>query len=443
MAGVRDNALIRLLGWPQGLDNLTAETELPIGQRGPGGEVLGALRVAENLDLNGDGKPRRRPGYALVGYPGMHSAYAHPEYPYLLAVHDGALCWLDADEAKAGSTPLAAPHLPMSYAYAVGWVYYANGIDCGRVNAAGFREEWGLLPPLGVPALTASAVGGLYAGTYQVALTYLDANGRESGASLSEQVELAEGQGVLLTQIPQSSDPAVTTIRVYATAANGTVLYAAADLPAGTTSYLIGVHQPGKALDTEFAEPLPSGHIVRFHNGRQYVARDRVLYWSDALHYGQGWLANNYLMFNARIDLVEGVGQGNEAGLFVAAGERTYYLAGADPNQWQRRIVHPVGAVPRSSVQVDRQVLRLEGSGEVPYWLDRSGQFVVGVPGGVIALHKDRYAGPAQAEAAATVLREAEGDRYLLTMLRGGVANGLGIVDTVEAEVWKNGVRIA
>lgn len=443
MAKVSDNALIKLLGWPQGLDNLSSETELPIGKPGSGGEVRGSLRVAENVDIDEAGKVSRREGYALVGHAGLHSVYAHPEFALMLAVHAGQLVSFDVNETKTDVVALAAPDRPMSYDHTAGWVYYSNGIDSGRVDGDGNREEWATLPPLGTPTLTAYAAGGLAQGTYQIALTYLEASGRESGASLSEQVELVEGQGVMLTQIPQPSDAAITAIRVYATAANGTVMHAVYDMPVGLTQFLVGVHIPGKTLDTEFHEPLPAGHIVRIHNGRHFVARDKVLYWSEALHNGQGVLARNYLKFNERIDMVEGWGQGPESGLYIAAGTRTYYMGGAEPAKWTRKIAHPVGAVPRSSLQVDQQILTGEGSGTVPYWLDRDGQFVTGTQGGVQALHKQRYAGPKNVESAAVTLREQGGLRHIISSLKGGVANGLAITDTADAEVWRDGVQVA
>lgn len=445
MAGVKNNALFRMLGFPQGVDNVAPETDLPMGKAGPGGVIQGALRAAENIDLVGeDGKPRSRDGYQLLGYPGIHSLFSHPEFPVLLAVYSGQLCMVDRDEVLALAYPLAHPKLPMSYAHSLGWVYYSNGFDSGRINGDGQRQEWALMPPLGMPTAAVSAgIGGLSAGTYQFCVTYLDDTGRESGSSEAGQIELAQGDGITLTQIPQPGDPDAISVRVYVSAPNGTGMYAAQDLPVGLTQTLVGVHQPGKRLDTEFHEPLPAGHLVRIHNGRHYVMRDKVLYWSEALHNGQGILHRNYLMLNARGDLLEGLGEGPEAGLFVAAGQRTYYLAGPDPAEWRRRIAHPAGAVPGSALQVDRTDLGLEGSGLVPYWLDSEGTFVAGVANGVLALTGDRFVAPRAAERAATVLRERAGARQLITALRGGTANGLAVSDTAEAEVWRDGVQIS
>lgn len=446
MTGVKDAALERLIGWPTGIDNLSLENQLGIGtQRRRDSKVIGALRVAENVDITEEGKVTSREGFALAyAAAGIHSVYGHPTFPLMLAVFNGNLVSFDNNLTITTITALTTPLEPMSYDTFNGSVYYSNKFDSGRVDDAGVRSAWAVAPPLGTPTLTVQpTTGGLDAGMYQIALTYIDAEGRESGSSDFDQIDVPGGGGVLLTAIPQSSDPSVAYIRVYASQANGDVLYQVYDLLDGATTFLLGVHQAGKAMDTEFQEPLPSGHIVRFHNGRQYVFRDNVLFWSEALHPGQGRLQSNYVAFTDTGTLLEGVGEGPQAALYAAAGDRTYLMNGADPKAWTKRIAHTHGAVPRSSAQVDMTALGLEGSGRVPFWLDNDGQFVIGTAQGVQPLHKDHYAAEVGVASAATVMRESGGVRHIVSVLHGGYTNSLAISDTAVAEVWKNGVRIS
>jgi hypothetical protein len=284
----------------------------------------------------------------------------------------------------------------------------------------------------------------LAAGTYQVAVTYLDGNGRESGSTLAAEVDLASGQGLALSGIPQPTETSVTTVRVYVTSADGSQLRYARDLPVGMVATSIGVHTPGKPLATQFCEPLPAGQIVRIYRGRMYVIRDRVLYWSEALNYGQGVLAANYLGFNDRGTLLEGIHSDTSAGMFAAFGKRTYFFTGSEPKQWQKAIAHPQGAVVGSSTLADGKALGDDLTGDVPYWLDDSGQFVIGGPDGrVRPLHAERFVGPINVDSAASVFREASGLRHLLTTTIGGGTSPLAVGDRVEAEVWKNGVRIS
>lgn len=444
MARVPDKDLIRLHGWPEGINNLDRETDLPMGKAGAGGKVSGQLRVAENLDLDDEGKPSRRDGYEQVeALSELHSLYANKRFPLMLGVYDGQLVAWDSSETRTALTTLRSRTAAMSYDYDAGWVYFTNGFDSGRVNADGDVQPWALLAPTGQPNLAAAATGGLAAGLYQVAVTYLDADGRESGSTLATEVELTTGQGLALSAIPQPVDASVTTVRIYATEANGEVLYFARDLPVGVTAVTIGVHVPGESLQTQFHEPLPAGQIVRLYRGTMYVVRGNLLYWSEPLHYGQGRLFDNYLTFQGDGTLLEGVHVDGAEGMFAAFGKRTYYLAGTNPKDWIRAIAHPYGAV-LGACQADAKALGQDADGELPYWLDANGQFVLGLPNGrVQTLHAERYAAPVNAEAAAIVLRESGGMRQLLATVRGGTDNPLAIGDRVEAEVWKNGVRIS
>ena len=443
---VTDNELQRLEGGQQGIANLSPETALPMGKAGRGGVVTGSLREAENLDLDNEGHPSRRPGYSQVeALPDLHSLWANKRFPFMFAVYNGNLVAFDENEARTTVTNLVSRSSKMSYDYDAGWVYYTNGFDSGRVNMDLGRQPWAIQAPIGQPLADPTAgTGGLPGGVYQVAITYLDVDGRESGSTLATEVEIADGEGIALTSIPQPSDASVTAVRVYASKANGEELRYVRDLAVGMTSATIAVHQPGKVLATQFQEAMPPGQIIRLYKGYMLVARGKVLYVSGAEHYGQAVLHNSYVSFNEDISLLEGVHVDGSPGLYLAAGKRTYYLAGDTPDQWRRAIAHPHGAVPGSSVLVDATVLGLEVAGDIPFWLGDDGQFVIGTPAGrVQPLHAERYAAPSEVESAAVMFREAGGLRHLIATLQGGVSNSLAVGDRAEAEVWRDGVRIS
>lgn len=446
MGSVKDTELVRYTGWALGIENLNREADLtPASSRTRDGKSRGQLRVAENVDIDDSGKiSRRRPYLLHTALPDLHSLAAHPTYPLMLGVYNGYVVSWDTSMTRTNVYALTYGTKPMSVDFVGGYAYYTNGFECGRVDSDGARTAWAVPAPLGQPILAATAAGGLAAGNYQVAITYLDITGRESGSTLAEEVTLIEGQGLALSAIPQPpSGQGVVAVRLYVSQRDGATLYFYRDLAVGMTTASIGVHTPGKALETQFLEPLPPGEIVRFWNGRQLVASGPVLYWSEALMYGQGRLQANYVRFNAPITMVAPVGQGAEAGLFVAAGERTYYLSGADPKAWRRQIVDPHGAVPGSQLEVDGLVLGMDNGGNVQYWLSTEGQFMVGTPGGQVqALHKDRFVAPVNVERATTVLREVGGLRHMLTVLRGGNTSAFAVTDTADAEIWKNGVRV-
>jgi hypothetical protein len=445
---VKDNELTKYEGWALGLENLSREEEIqPGSSRSRDGRNRGQLRVATNVDIGNDGRISRRRGYdRQEALPSLHSLWSRDgQFPLMLAVYNGYLvCW-NSTLQRSNVVALAAPSREMSYDLHGGFVYYTNGTDKGRVDSLGVRTSWAVPCPSGQPILAAAAAGGLAAGNYQVAITYLDADGRESGSTMAEEVTLTEGQGVALSAIPQPpSGQGVTLIRVYMTACNGMTPYYVRDLAVGMTTATLGVHVPGKALETQFLDELPAGQLVRFHNGRMYVFVDRVMFWSEALMPGLGNLASNYLSFNAAGDMLAGVGVGTDAaGIFVGAGNRIYYLGGEDPKSWRKQVAHPHGAVPGSQVEVDGLSLGRQEAGLVQYWLGTDGQFVLGLPGGQVqALHAERFVAPINVERATAALVERQGLRQMLTILKGGSTSGFAVTDRAEAEVWKNGVRV-
>lgn len=442
MAGVPNDALLHLKGFPSGVNNIAMEGEVPTDADGN----PSALRVGENIILSNSGKASRRDGQTLrVALTGAHSLYANKLFPWMAVVSGTFLYGLNNSlQQTVLKSNLIDRYNSMSYDVAAGSLYYSNGRDFGRVSADGVNTPWCTEMPGGQPTVSVFATGGgLQSGTYQLAITYLSEDLEESGATLSTIIDIAEGQGIQLANIPQPSN-GLYKIRIYASPANGDVLYMVADLPSGTTNYLLGVHTPGRAIDKQFLSPLPAGHIVRYHNGRLHVARGRVHHWSEAMHYGLTKLHESYVSYNANITLMESAGQAEGSGMFIAAGERTYYVVGADPKEWQRSIAYPYGAVPNSALQVDVDNFGLEAKGILPIWLASNGQLVMGTPGGkVIELHQENFVGKVDSETATLAMRDYKGIHQLIAVQRGGGVSGFAASDTAEAEVWRDGVRIA
>lgn len=95
--------------------------------------------------------------------------------------------------------------------------YLSNGVVTGKVTADGL-VPWGVQTPARQPALAADTVGGLHAGTYQVAVTFVADTGEESGSPAPQEIAIAEGGGILLSllrspQRPTSTQSASTSVR--------------------------------------------------------------------------------------------------------------------------------------------------------------------------------------------------------------------------------------
>lgn len=431
MAGVRDKQLLKFTGWAGGVNNV--DTETAVGQS--------ELREAVNVDLSPEGKPRRRMGYErVIETTGPHSLFATAGA--MFSVVGGALTAYGYDLTPATLRAGLGPR-PVSYVEAAdGRVYWTNESQIRCVSADITDEPLWVECP-GQPSVSAHATGGLFAGQYQVAITYFDAFGRESGSSMAAEITVTEGQGILVSNIPANTDAA--TVRIYVSDVNGDTLLAARDIPAGTTQWIIGAGQRGKKLETQFLEPLPAGQIIRAQNGRVFVARGPLLLFSEPFRYG---LHNplNFARYNGDLTLVEPCGSGPEAGMFIgtAGGDPkacTYYVSGPDPKAWTNRRAYAYGAVPGTGQQVPASVLGIDAPGLVPYWLASNGIFCAGLPGGrVIPLTDRRFVTPANAERGATLLREQNGIRQLLTALLGGNSNAMAASDSAVATIRRHDV---
>lgn len=435
MPAPSDKQLMRLSGWPAGIDNRDPEQALT---RDDNGAVV-ALRDAENVDLDRQGKVARRSGYTrIVSAASAHSLWGDPRFPFGLYVDNGSLMALRED----GSSFVLFGGMgtqPVSYAVAAGAVYWSSTEQHGRLNADGVAFPWGVPGPGGPPALTANpTVGGLHAGRYQVTVTYLSPSGEESGASEAATVNVPEGGGIQLVAIPQPPD-ASYRVRVYASAANGDVLYMAKDLPAGITTMLLGVFRTGRPLETQFLEPMAPGHIVRWLNGRLYVAVGATLTYSEAMRYGLCHPVNNRIGFETRLAMVEPVASGDDAaGLYVASGGRVYWLPGTDPKAFALKVARPHGVVPGTSLTVPARVFGLEADAPVPYWLGSDGVACLGLPGGVVVPLRENQAMAPAADAGASLYRDTGSLRQVITTLTGAAERGVAIGDRLECEVYRH-----
>lgn len=436
MAGVRDEDLPAFGPWTEGLDNRSPLTATPPNR----------LRAADNIDLDDAGLAHRRRGFVEVeALVGLHSIWAHPDYPDMLGVYDGDLIAFDASLTRTVRVAtLVNPTLPVDYDLHAGRVAWTNGTDAGELDLDGDNRPWAVESPAGQPTLSASNVGGLTAGTYQVALTFLDGEGRESGSTLAELIDLTEGQGITLNAIPQPVHADVTHVRVYVTPTNGDILYEALTFAVGITTAIVAAHTPGRPLSTQFLIPLPPGQIVRHRNGRRFSARGKTVWFSEAMHPGLAEPVGNRIDHKHDLTLMEPIGEGAAAGWFIAAGERTYFVGVADPQaaNWPRRIAYNHGAVRGSALQVSGEDFGAETADLAPCWLATNGQTVRGNPGGTVSALQNRYTALTGVSRATVARREYRGIRQLLWLLRGGSTAGTAISDGASATVTRNGVVV-
>lgn len=422
-----------------GIQNLHPEESMRFGE----------LREALNVDLVGDPergiKPRIRPGRSLfVEDPGAHSLWSKKGNPFALYGNlAGELKALFPDK----STQVLVTGIgvrDISFDRVNDRIFWTNGTHCGLVTMNLDVMAWGVENPGQTPVCAPAAAGGLYPGKYLVGCTFIDRWGREGGMGAPQVVEVEAGGGIDLTSIPQPLDADVTTIRLYVSKAGGEVLFKHQDVPVGTLTFLVGVAPAGAALRSSMLFPMPPGQITRFLNGQHLVARGRELFYSPGLWFGQVHPSQGRIGFPEKITLMEPVGDSTPgSGIYIVSGNNTYFLQTTNLNLGQdvtQRRVKTYGAVPGTCRSVDANLIGVEGYGQipVPVWLASTGQYQVGLPGGTIITLRQNDAVTDIGDKGATMFRESEGHRHLVTSLAGARAPGLRITDRVTVTEYKH-----
>ena len=178
---------------------------------------------------------------------------------------------------------------------------------------------------------------------------------------------------------------------------------------------------------TQFHSPPPPGHLLSELYGRLFVASGTAIYWTEAMNFGAVNLADNFILLPTRANLLASV----RDGMYVAAGNRTFYWSGDDPKKMQQKVAYAqadaiegtVTYVPGSALAFDE----VNETDQVPVWAASNGVILVGLPGGrVVPVTEKRFRFPSH-ERGAGVFRDYQGVRQVLMSLEGG-----GNVDTLS-----------
>ena len=412
---------IRRGPWPKGQDNVSPDHAV----------AEDALRSIVNCDVMDDGTIRRRGGLTLrVG------GQAHSAWPpdgrggVLYAVVDGVLTrYTRAASGALTGTPIRtgmSPDLPVAYLDVGGEVYYTNGAVTGKI-VSGLDRPWGVERPSGPPSLAAMASGALFAGRYQVAVTFVGTTGEESGCGLNEPVDVADGGGISVTKIPQPISGFVNRIRVYVTEANGELPYRYADLAVGTTALFIGRSLTlGMALATQFLMPPVPGYALEHYNGRIYIARSNLLFFTEAMAYGH-MRQQNFLAFDDEVRIVKAA----DPGIFVATASRTFFLQGSGPADFQLLDRLSYGAARGAVAELPgRRIL----------WIGAKGPVVATQDGEIEGLTDDqesalRHLAMDDHERGSVAVRDRDGVRQIVAAMGSEVASSMTAQDYFDIEI--------
>lgn len=390
-----------------GINNRLPDHKLDVVSRGR--KEGDYLRNAVNVDLTNSGTLQRRKGTVLMQQgTDCHSLWS--EAPDTLYVDGTDLYSYPRTSLRNGLTP----GMRCSYAHAPGGeIYWSNGVVLERI-AAGVCGPATVPVPNPAPMVMPSLGGGLKAGYYTVAVTAVGPDGEESGATWPVQVRVPDSGRIEVTNLPGS------LVNIYVSPLNGDVLLLAVQTTA--TSYIFPLLGTlGVQCQTIGLREMPPGQVVRWFNQRLLVASDDVLYYGEPASNALFKPMKGYIQFPDRITVVEPC----QNGVYVVA-DQTYWLAGTDIAEAEVVPVLPYGAVEGTGGRTPKD--------NTVWWFSQRGA-VVGDESGKVTNLQEETVSVEQAQAGATLYREQDGMRQLVSSLRGGDTSAAAAASWASAEV--------
>ena len=380
-------------GWPKGVDNIHASHELP----------QDVLRDAVNVDIFESGKLRRRRGSTLqTALVGAHSLWSDPNVLEAYYVAGTTMYSLSQALASVAVVTGLMPGAKVSYLQLNGEVFWSNGVTSGRI-VGGVNAPWGVETPAGNATLAATT-GGLIAGTYQIVTTFRNAAGEESGAQNAQAITLTATGGISITNLPAAISATITHQNIYATLANGDVLYKIATLPIATTTFsLVSMPTQTVALKTQDLAAMLAGTILAYHNGQIFVASGRFVYYSEPLRYGLYNPTKNFYMYPEDVTVM----LATQDGLHICA-DKTYFVSGAGTDDAAQVVKFPYGGIRGTGVYLP------EDTGVA--WFSPRGQMRA-VGSEVVSLIEKQFV-PGIMSSGNAFVREQQGLKQIITVVQ-------------------------
>jgi len=406
--------MTNLNGWPLGVDNVHGDNELS----------REALRNAVNVDILDSGKVRQRKGHALsLAATSAHSLWSDNNNAYFIEANQ--LKQLNADHTATVIGTVNTDDAHLSYQKINGDIYFSSKNAKGKL-VDGQLKSWGVELPTSPPALNVSA-GILEVGTYYAVVTYVAADGQESGASVQTSITLDEVGGIAITGMPNPVDSTITKKRLYLSTPNGEVLYMAKEVAFDAQFIDISTLDLRQELRTMHLSPPPYSSGLTYANGRMFMidAIDpRIVWFTEPLSYSLVDKRKNYYQFDAHVTLIAGTSSGR--GLYICT-DSTYFFASAGLlAQDSKTLVMNAGAFKES--------LSIIPITKEPIWMTERGA-VIGKEDGAVKLLAAGRLEPGQMTNVASMVREQDSIRQFVAVGNKTDASTVEAGSYAEAEI--------
>lgn len=392
------------------------------------------LKEAENIDIDKAGGIHKRKGYSQIDSGDFHSLWADGDLCY--AIKDGDLVKID-DEDNITVLDTGYGSNPVSFFRIHDSVYFSSISRNGTIESDTVRP-WGIQQPNPLPDLSALA-GSMLSGYYQVAISYVASDGRESGTTTAQGINLPNNSHILVSNIPTSSDASVTHVNIYMSDRDGEVMYLRGTVPNGTSTYDIyndeNLTQP---LDVFNLYPAPLGHIIAEGHGRSWIAEDNFLWYSEPFSYEHFDYGSGWMQFPDRIRAV----MPTEGGLWIAA-DKLYYMIGKDPDSSKLEEKEPIKVVEGSPIKIPGAYIFIENTPIGYKWLFTADKGIyVGFDDGItLNLTSQNYELPESDTGSAAFIQEDGINKYISMLKKPrSDSENAAVGDLVTGTIIRNGV---
>lgn len=401
----------------------------------PDGTPADFLKTAENIDIDKKGGISKRKGYTLKDSGNYKSLWASNTGLGCYALRNENLVEV-LNDFSISTVRSGLGTNPISFEEIDNKIYYSS-IDYHGIIDQGLERDWGIPKNLLAPTLTEIS-GSLSEGIYQVAFTYVNSAGIESGVSISSQITVSEGAGISLI-IPSNSDPDIVYARVYCSTQNGNTLYFSTIGTLNSTVTITSQSNLITPLRTFGLDAPPLGHIIKYYRGRMFIAQDNILWFSEPYQYEHFDLHSNYIEFPERIREVMPV----EDGIWIGS-DRLYYLSGEDALTFKRSTKENVKVVEGTAHKVSGSYVHLDNTPIGYKWLVTTdiGIFILFNQGLVINMTSENIALDQANSGTALFIEDSGINRYLSILKTNTQPNNAVIGDLVETTIIRNGIVI-
>lgn len=385
--------------WPGGANNQAKADRIPDGQ----------VRELLNVDALPDGSLRLRPGYEQRVARQLRGAVVYGAG--FLAAADNQLVQYrgETDSAHDLATIDASGFFAGAVLNDTAYVCTPTHQLCVQGQVA---YPW-TAPEVGV-AVTLVDDANFTPGRYLAAVVLVDVRGVEHGC-VPSCFDVPKGKAPRLL----FSVPAGYVARLYQTVANDDVLFFQ-KVVTGPVTLAATLDNSVRLLTTNLLAPPPCP-IVKAYKSRLVLANGTTLYVTEPFAPHLHHRIRGCTQYGSTIVDVAPT----DGGVYVLS-DRVWFVTGLGTEQVQQRVVTEFGAVAGSAT------LLPDGRAT---WFSKYGQ-VYGDAAGAIELPNRTSYAPVLAERASVGVVELEGNRTVVTTLRGQTAdNSLGLRDHFDVEI--------